>query len=258
MRQARVIRYLLAGSILLFLGACGTIPGLRTSMPPTPAETPPAAAPPAQAQAPAADLAQQVQNLEARVQHLESQVAKLEGGKKAPVAAKPRPLPAPPATSPAKPTASSAASEKYYTEGMRLYHAKKYPEGRRQLYQYLKNQPRGPKAPEARYYLADSFYQEGKYREAAVEFNKLQLQSPKSILAPASLLRQALCYKNQQQMRSYRSTLKKLVKAYPKSTEAKEAQKMLKESPGKPTVKAPGPSGASPGPGSRPAPEKSR
>ncbi len=67
---------------------------------------------------------------------------------------------------------------------MRLYHAKKYGEARNQMYQYLKNQPRGPKAPEARYYLADSFYQEGKYQEAAVEFNKLRLQSPKSILAP--------------------------------------------------------------------------
>ena len=112
---------------------------------------------------------------------------------------------------------------------MRLYHAKKYAEAQNQLYLYLKSQPKGPKAPEARYYLADSFYQEGKYQEAAVEFNKLRLQAPKSILAPAGLLRQALCYKNQQQMSAYRSTLQKLVKAYPNSPEAKEAQKMLKE-----------------------------
>jgi TolA-binding protein len=258
MRQARVIRFLVAGAFLLLLAACASFPTMRTSMPPPPAETPPAAASPAQAQVPAADLAQQVQNLEARVQQLENQVAKLEGRKAAPVAVKPRPLPPPPATRPAKPTASRAASEKYYTEGMRLYHAKKYREGRNQLYRYLKKQPRGPKAPEARYYLADSFYKEGKYREAAVEFNKLRLQSPKSILAPAGLLRQALCYKNQQQMRSYRSTLKKLVKAYPNSPEAKEAQKMLKESPRKPTSKAPGSSGASPGQKTRLATEKSR
>jgi tol-pal system protein YbgF len=258
MRQACVIRYLVVGALLLFLAACANFPSMRTSMPPAPAETPPAAAPPAQVQVPAADLAQQIQKLEARVQQLESQVAKLEGRKGAPVAVKPRPRPAPPTTSPAKPTAPSPASEKYYTEGMRLYHAKKYREGRNQLYQYLKNQPRGPKAPEARYYLADSFYQEGKYREAAVEFNKLRRQSPKSILAPAGLLRQALCYKNQQQMRSYRSTLKKLVKAYPNSPEAKEAQKMLKENSSKPTGKAPGPGGASSGKGSRLAPEKSR
>lgn len=228
MRQAGVIRYLVVVALLLFFAACANFPGTRTSMPPVPTETPPGA-PPAPAPAPAPDLAQQVQNLEARVQQLESRLAEPESRQGAPAAPKERALPAPSATSSPKPAASAAASEKSYTEGMRLYHAKKYGEARNQLYQYLKSQPRGPKVPEARYYLADSFYQEGKYQEAAVEFNKLRLQSPKSILAPAGLLRQALCYKNQQQMSTYRSTLQKLVKAYPNSPEAKEAQKMLKE-----------------------------
>jgi TolA-binding protein len=230
MRQARVIRYLVVSALLLLLAACANFPSMRSSMPPPPAETPPGAAEPAPAPAPAPDLAQQVQNLEARVQQLESRLAQSAGPQAAPTAAKERAVPPPSTPSSPKPAVSSAAADKYYTEGMRLYHAKKYPEARHQLYQYLKNQPRGPKAPEARYYLADGFYQEGKYQEAGVEFNKLRLQSPKSILAPAGLLRQALCYKNQQQMGTYRSTLQKLVKAYPTSPEAKEAQKMLKES----------------------------
>ncbi|PIU53914.1 MAG: hypothetical protein COS90_03660 [Deltaproteobacteria bacterium CG07_land_8_20_14_0_80_60_11] len=223
-----MIRYLVVTALLLLLAACANFPSMRSSMPPPPAETPPGEAAPAPAPAP--DLAQQVQNLEARVQQLESRLAEPEGHRKAPAPAKERAVPPPSTPSSPKPAVSSAAADKYYTEGMRLYHAKKYAEARHQLYQYLKNQPRGPKAPEARYYLADSFYQEGKYGEAGVEFNKLRLQSPKSILAPAGLLRQALCYKNQQQMGTYRSTLQKLVKAYPNSPEAKEAQKMLKES----------------------------
>ena len=226
MRQARVIRYLVVAALLLLLAACGRFPGMRTSMPPTPAETPPGAAAPA----PAPDLAQQVQNLEARVQQLESNLADQEGHKGTPAAARERAVPPPSASPSPQPAVSSAAADKNYTEGMRLYHAKKFGDARHQLYQYLKNQPKGSKAPEARYYLADSFYQEGKYQEAGVEFNKLRLQSPQSILAPAGLLRQALCYKNQQQMGTYRSTLQKLVKAYPNSPEAKEAQKMLKES----------------------------
>ncbi len=76
MRQARVIRYLVVAALLLLLAACGSFPGMRTSMPPPPAETPPGeAAAPAPAPAPAPDLAQQVQNLEARVQQLESRLA---------------------------------------------------------------------------------------------------------------------------------------------------------------------------------------
>jgi tol-pal system protein YbgF len=228
MRQVRVIRYLAVAALLLLLAACGQFPGMRTSMPPTPAETPPDAGGPAPAPAP--DLAQQVQNLQAQVQQMEARLAQLEGYQGAPGAAKERAIPAPSTSMYPKAAVSSGGADKNYNEGMRLYHAKKYGDARHQMYQYLKNQPRGPKAPEARYYLADSFYLEGKYREAGVEFNKLRLQFPKSILAPAGLLRQALCYKNQQQMGTYRSTLQKLVKAYPNSPEAKEAQKMLKES----------------------------
>ncbi len=234
MRQARVIRYLVMGVLLLLPAACANFTGMRTNMPPPPAETAPGAAAPAQAQAPPVDLAQQVQNLQAQVQQMEGRLAELEGRTAAPGAtAKPRPIPAPSTSASPKPTpaVSSTAAEKNFTEGMRLYHAKKYGEARNQLHQYLKAQPKGPKAPEARYYLADSFYQEGKYGEAGVEFNKLRLQFPKSILAPAGLLRQALCYKSQQQMSTYRSTLNKLVKAYPNSPEAKEATKMLQEAP---------------------------
>ena len=234
MRQAGVIRYLAVVTLLGLTVACGTMPGMRTSMPPVPAEAPPGIEAPGQAPAPApADLAQQVQNLQMQVQQLEGRVAQLEGHPAPAPSGKPHAVPAPSTSAypkaPAKPAVSNAAAEKYYTEGMRSYHAKKYGEARTQLYNYLKNQPKGSKAPEARYYLADSFYQEAKYREAAVEFNKLRMQFPKSILAPAGLLRQALCYKNQQQMSTYRSTLNKLIKAYPNSPEAKEAQKMLKE-----------------------------
>jgi TolA-binding protein len=244
MRRTHVIRYLVVATFLLFLAACGRFPGMRTEMPPPPAETPTGDAAPgeAQAQAPASapDLPQQVQNLEVRVQQLENQLGQLQSRTAAPAPAttKLRALPAPAAGSQKAtgPAAAGPGSDKNYTEGMRLYHAKKYAEAQNQLYLYLKSQPKGPKAPEARYYLADSFYQEGKFNEAGVEFNKLRLQFPQSILAPAGLLRQALCYKNQQQMGTYRSTLQKLVKAYPNSPEAKEAQKMLKESP-KPAVR---------------------
>ena len=229
MRQARVIRYLVVVALLLLLAACGQLPrhahvhaapagrdpAGRGGAGPGPGSRPrpgPAGAKPG---GPGAAVGEPL-----------SGTGRPPGSPGGGQGARP---PAPSATGSPKPAASAAASEKSYTEGMRLYHAKKYGEARNQLYQYLKSQPRGPKVPEARYYLADSFYQEGKYQEAAVEFNKLRLQSPKSILAPAGLLRQALCYKNQQQMSTYRSTLQKLVKAYPNSPEAKEAQKMLKE-----------------------------
>jgi tol-pal system protein YbgF len=187
------------------------------------------------------DLAQQVQALEAKIQQLETRLAEVERAKPAPgtaarqAKAKDKEKAAAPATakaaSPAagSPKAPAVPPDKSYTEGLKLYQSKKYGPAREKFSQYLKDAPHGPKAPEARYHLADSFYQEAKYKEAAVEFNKMASQNPKSILAPAALLRQAYAYKNLNQTANYQSTLKRLTKAYPNSPEAKEAQKYLKE-----------------------------
>ena len=215
MRQALGIRYLSVVMLVLFLAGCSEtyayLPsvGSKGAAPAPAAEAQPAAAQPApvvETPAPKPDLTQQVQSLEARVQQLENRLAQMEARPSAPSAAavkgKERPSATPaPATAPS--AAAGTSADKVYAEGFRLYQAKKFAPARTKFSQYLKEQPKGPKAPEARYHLADSFYQEGKYQEAAVEFNKLASQSPKSILAPAGMLRQALAYQNLQQTASY-------------------------------------------------------
>jgi len=243
MRKVLGIRYLAMIMVVLFLTGCtqtyAYLPSLGKPSPtPGPETGPPEAAPPppaaeAPAPPPKPDLPQMVQALEARVQQLETRLAELESRSAAPPAA-----PAPkakerPATTPA------AASDKTYSEGYHLYQGKKYPQARAKFSQYLKEQPKGAKAQEARYYLADSFYLEGKYQEAAVEFNKMVSMHPQSILAPAALLRQALAYQNLQQNAAYRSTLKKLTQTYPRSPEATEAEKRLKEGKKEAPPKAP-------------------
>jgi tol-pal system protein YbgF len=238
MKQFPKFRGLVLCALVGLLAACSQtysyVPsvGQPAAIPPSgsaaAAETP-AAAP---APAPAPDLAKQVQTLELRVQQLETRLTELEAQKAAPVSShraresKPTRIPAP-STSIYPP--ASGAGDKAYAEGFRLYQAKKYGPARSLFHKYLAANPQGSKAAEAHYYLADSFYHEGKYREAAVEFNKVATQYPKSILTPAAIMRQALSYKQQQQQGAYRSTLRKLIKNYPKSPEAKEAQKWLKE-----------------------------
>jgi len=241
----------LAGLILLAAGCSATYPYLPAGQRPapgiagessaqaaapagqTPLPGPQYGAPPVE---PQPDLAQKIQALDLRVQQLESRVAELEarkapipgvrkeaGRSPAPVAAAPKGYPSPGAVK------AAPGVDQAFSEGMRLYQGKKYRDARSKFHQYLQGQPQGAKAPEARYHLADSFYQEGKYQEAAVEFNKLATQFPRSILAPAALLRQARAYKELQQTGNYRTTLKKLEKAYPQSPEAGEAKKWLKE-----------------------------
>ncbi len=244
MRQALDLRYLAVVMLALFLAGCSEtyayLPsvGSKSAAPAAGTEAQPAEAQPATAAetpAPKPDINQQVQSLEARVQQLENRLAQMEARPAVPAA------PAPRAKEPTAAPAPAASAEKLYAEGYRLYQAKKFAPARTKFSQYLKEQPKGSKVQEARYYLADSFYLEGKYQEAAVEFNKMVSQYPKSILAPAAMLRQALSYQNLQQTASYKNTLRKLVQAYPKSPEAKEADKWLKEgkkeAPAKPQPK---------------------
>ena len=237
MRQARVIRYLVVAALLLLLAACGQFPGMRTNMPPTPAETPPGAAAPAPARPrlPPRTWPNRCKTWRPGCSSWRASWRQPQGRtgrpRRLPRPGPCRPPPPPVPPRPAAPAAPAPGRKKIIPKACASITPRNTARPGTSCHQYLKNQPKGPKAPEARYYLADSFYQEGKYQEAGVEFNKLRLQFPKSILAPAGLLRQALCYKNQQQMGTYRSTLQKLVKAYPNSPEAKEAQKMLKESP---------------------------
>jgi len=235
----------LAALLLLTTGCSATYPYLppgRSAAPPSgsaapapPAESPGGqtplpgphyAAPPVE---PQPDLAQKLRDLELRVQQLESRLGQLEAGKPVPPARKEARAAAPQGYPPPAGTTAAVDGDKTYREGMRLYQAKKFSEARGKFHQYLQGRPPGPKAPEARYHLADSFYQEGKYKEAAVEFNKLASQFPKNILAPAALLRQAQAYQHLQQTANYRSTLTRLEQAYPQSPEAREANKRLKE-----------------------------
>uniref|UniRef100_A0A7C5ALU7 Tetratricopeptide repeat protein n=1 Tax=Desulfobacca acetoxidans TaxID=60893 RepID=A0A7C5ALU7_9BACT len=236
--------WLLVGAFLAALSACETYSfySARSRAAATPGPETPAAQPepPPEPQPATPDPSSQMKVLEERLQQLERRLAELEqrqattpapgkaaSGKRPDKGRAELPSSQPPAVTPAAP--STVAGDRLYNEGLRLYQSKKFPAARTKFSQYLKEQPRGPKAAEARYYLGDSFYQEKKYAEAKEEFNKLVLQHPQSILAPAALLRQAYAYQQLNQKANYQAALKKLVQKYPQSPEGREAQKLLKQ-----------------------------
>jgi tol-pal system protein YbgF len=111
-------------------------------------------------------------------------------------------------------------------EGMTLYKQKSYGPARDKFQQYLKENPRGDKTVEARYYLADSLLQDKKYDEAIVEFNKIVEGHPKSSFAPPALLKQAQAFKAQGKTKVSGLALEKLIADYPQSPEAVQARKL--------------------------------
>ncbi len=168
--------------------------------------------------------------LERDLAAVQERLARLEGQRAAPAPRVESPLEAPTIREVPPPAAAKPSSDPF-GEGMTLYKKKSYPAAREQLQQFLKEHPRGDKAIEARYYLADCLLQEKRYDEAVVEFNKIVEGHPKSALAPAALLKQSQAFKAQGKTKVANLVLEKLVADYPKSPEAAHARKLLGNRP---------------------------
>jgi tol-pal system protein YbgF len=253
MRRFSPILVLASLALAVLLGGCNTytyLPTRTRSAPPPEAGAAPAPPPAVAAEAYRPGEAEHWHALEMRLQEMEKRLARLEQSQPGLATEPPRPLAremAPPATpplatpSPPEPPGDDATEYSLDTEtgpevdidtatfpeAMALYRDSKFEAARQKFYQYLRNNPQGPKASEARYYLGDSFYREKRYREAAVEFNKLVTLHPDSVLAPSALLRQALSYEQMEQQSNYRLALQRLVEDFPGSPEAGEARKRL-------------------------------
>jgi tol-pal system protein YbgF len=169
--------------------------------------------------------------LERDLAAVQERVARLEGARAAPTprADAPREPAAIREVPPPAPAAKPSSDP--WTEGLSLYKKKSYAAAREQLQQYLKEHPKGDKAVEARYYLADCFLQEKRYDEAIVEFNKIVEGQPKHALAPAALLKQSQAFKAQGKTKIANLVLEKILADYPKSPEAAQARKTLGNRP---------------------------
>jgi len=169
--------------------------------------------------------------LERDLAAVQERLARLEGQRTAPAPRSESPRePAAIREVPPPPAAARPAGDPF-SEGMSLYKKKSYAAAREQLQQYLKDHPKGDKAVEARYHLADSLLQEKKYDEAIVEFNKIVEGHPKHALAPAALLKQSQAFKAQGKTKIANLVLEKIIADYPKSPEAAQARKILGNRP---------------------------
>ncbi|MBW1917847.1 MAG: tol-pal system protein YbgF [Deltaproteobacteria bacterium] len=135
--------------------------------------------------------------------------------------------PLPPKAAQGQAATASPEETKVFKEGMELFRKKSYKAARQKFNRYLSDHPNGAKAVEARYFLADTFYQERQLDEAIVEFNKVVDQYPKSVLAPPALLKQALAFQAQGKTKVYNLILEKIVADYPQSAAAQQARNLM-------------------------------
>jgi tol-pal system protein YbgF len=169
-------------------------------------------------------------SLERDLAATQERLARLESGRSSQTA-RVEPAPSPYVREVTPPPTAAKTGGDPWQEGINLYKQKSYGPAREKFQQFLKENPRGDKALEGRYYLADSLLQDKKYDEAIVEFSRVVESSPKSSFAPPSLLKQAQAFKAQGKTKVSNLVLEKLIADYPKSPEAVQARKLQGKTP---------------------------
>lgn len=146
------------------------------------------------------------------------QVKKIEPEVK--TVAAPPPAPAP---SPAPPPVASSSFDK----GMNLFKQKKYRDAYNSFTEYLEKNPSGVQAVDARYYAAESLYEDKDYELAILEFQKVIVEHSNHALAPKALYKQGLSFEKIGDPETARIVYNKLVDSYPKSEEVASAKTRL-------------------------------
>lgn len=94
---------------------------------------------------------------------------------------------------------------------------------------YLKDYPQGKWVPQTHFYLGEIYFKEKDYESAILEYQKLIETPGPNALKPRAMLRQAEAFLALKDKKAAEILLKKIIKTYPGTKEAKEAQEQLKK-----------------------------
>lgn len=157
--------------------------------------------------------------LQAKVTDLEKAVAKVET--RAPAETKP-PIAA------EKKKLKVEAAKGHYQEAYQLYKDNAYRQAIEKFRTFLKEYPDSKLAGNARFWLGECYYQQERYEEAILEYEKV-IREHKGPKAPAALLKEGLAFQRLGETATAKLLMEKLIAEYPKSEQAEAARSKLRQ-----------------------------
>jgi tol-pal system protein YbgF len=121
-----------------------------------------------------------------------------------------------------------ATPENIYKSGLSLFKAGDMQKARAAFTQFVEQNPKDELAPNALYWIGETYFGEKKYDQAVLAFQEVIKKYPKKEKTPPALLKQALSFKALGDAKNARYVLKKLRDDYPRTEEAKHAKSLLK------------------------------
>ncbi|MBE2211153.1 MAG: tol-pal system protein YbgF [Xanthomonadaceae bacterium] len=135
-----------------------------------------------------------------------------------------------PATStkpPAAPVPATADEKAAYDTALNALKAGEYVDASRQFGDFLARYPNGPYAPNALYWLGESYYVTGNYPLAAEQFRVLVERYPTHDKTPGGMLKLGLSQLGMKENSVGRATLQAVVDQYPGTDAARTARQRL-------------------------------
>lgn len=124
-----------------------------------------------------------------------------------------------------------------YDAAYNSFKEKKYRESRDKFGQFIKEFPNDKLAPNAYFWIAETYYNEKDFEGAILSYESLLKKYPQSEKAPAALLKQGLSFSEIGDRKTAKVILEQLVERFPKSREAESAKKSLEKLDTKPVKK---------------------
>lgn len=138
------------------------------------------------------------------------------------------PAPETPARKPAEPEDASRGTGAYYDLGKKKLAEGEYGDARVLFRKYADANPVAPDAPEAVFLIADSYFMEKLYEEAILEYQNLIDIYPDSPRVTTSQLKQGIALLEIEKPNEAALFFESLIESHPRSPEADEARKYLK------------------------------
>jgi tol-pal system protein YbgF len=132
--------------------------------------------------------------------------------------------------SPAAPAAAAAQPEEVYKQGLDLVREKGDFAGGRQVFQrFLQENPQNPLAPNAMYWIGETYYAEKDYESAIVQFQEVLQKYAQHPKAASALFKQGLCFQAMGDTKSALILFEKVASGFPDAPEADFARKKVAE-----------------------------
>lgn len=129
--------------------------------------------------------------------------------------------------SPAPTPAGKLTDQQLYQRGIEARDGKRYTDARATFQELITKFPKSDYADNARYWIAETYYDEKDFASAILEFDKVQKEYPQGDKVPAALLKLGFAFLEIGEKDASKSALNELVRRFPKSEEAKKAKEKL-------------------------------